>query len=239
MSGTSLQEVGDRLMRLLTTFTLITICLTAIGQAFPTKNDSSFRVDTLIANFAINKKMDNGQNTLNSYSWDIYTEIKYTYSTGKVVTIQNSGPRGGRGFTDATGIKFGYRVFCTRVVNEADTPLELTITFPADSFPLPLPDSYMKVFLLPDTMTHVKEASPDYDASLKSSYEAVLHTLPKLQRTINSKEAYLFHIVVLRHHTGGAVPRGGFALKGQNLFYRIAPEFETELIPCGQLVFKI
>lgn len=39
--------------------------------------------------------------------------------------------------------------------------------------------------------THVKEASPDYDASLKSSYEAVLHTLPKLQRTINSKEAYL------------------------------------------------
>ena len=226
------------IMRLLITFTLITIYLTAIGQTFKTKNDSRFRVDTLIANFANHKRMDNGQNTLNSYSWEIYTEIKYTYSTGKVVTIQNSGPRGGRGFTDATGIKFGYRVFCTRVVNEAATPLELTITFPADSFPLASPDSYMKVFLLPDTMTHVKEASSDYDASLKYSYEAVLHTLPKLQRTINPREAYLFHIVVLRHHTGSAIPRGGFALKGQDLFYRIAPEFETELIPCGQIIFK-
>lgn len=127
-------------MRLLTTLTLIAICLTAIRQTCPAKNDSWFRVDTLIANFASNKKMDDGQNTLNSYSWDIHTEIKYTYSTGKVVTIQNSGPRGGRGFTDATGIRFGYRVYCTRVVNEADTPLELTITFPADSFPLPSPD---------------------------------------------------------------------------------------------------
>ena len=182
--------------------------------------------------------MDNGQNTLNSYSWDIHTEMKYTYSTGKVVTIQNSGPRGGRGFTDANGVKFGYRVFCTRVINESATPLELTITFPADSFPLPSPDSYMKVFLLPDTMTHVKEISPDYDANLKSFYEAVLHTLPNLQRIINPKEAYLFHIVVLRHHTRNAVPRGGFALKGQDLFYRISVGSQSALIPCGQIVFK-
>ena len=87
-------------------------------------------------------------------------------------------------------------------------------------------------------MTHVKEASPDYDASLKSNYEAVLHTLPKLQRTINPKEAYLFHIVVLRHHTDSAVSRGGFALEGQDLYDRIAPEFDTELIPWGQIIFK-
>jgi hypothetical protein len=225
-------------MRLLTTLTLLTIGLTAIGQTSRAKKDSAFRVDTLLANFASNKKMDNGQQIPASYTWTIDTEIKYTYSAGKVVIIQNSGPRGGRGFTDATGIKFGYRVFCTRVVNESATPLQLTISFPSDSFPLPSPDSYMKVFLLPDTMTHVKEASPDYDASLKSSYEAVLHTLPQLQRTINPKQAYLFHIVVLRHYTGSAVARGGFALKGQDLFYRIAPEFDSELIPCGQIVFN-
>ena len=36
---------------------------------------------------------------------------------------------------------------------------------------------------------------------------------------------------------GDAVPRGGLALKGQDLFYGIAPEFETELIPCGQITF--
>jgi hypothetical protein len=73
---------------------------------------------------------------------------------------------------------------------------------------------------------------------LKSSYEAVLHTLHKLQRTINPKEAYLFHIVVLRHHTGSAVARGGFALKGQDLFSRIPPEFDSALIPFGQILFK-
>ena len=183
--------------------------------------------------------MGNEQNNPSFFSWSLHSEIKYTYSNGNVVTIQNSGPRGGLNFTDSRGIKFGYRVFCTRVINEAATPLELTITFPADSFPLPSPDSYMKVFLLPDTMRHVKEASPEYDASLKSSYEAVLHTLPKLQRTINPKEAYLFRIVVLRHYNGGGVnPRGGFALKGQDLFYRIGPEFDSALIPCGKIIFK-
>jgi hypothetical protein len=226
-------------MRLSATFTLLTICLTAIGQTFPAKNDNWFRVDTLLANFAVNKKMGNEQNNPNFFSWSLHTEIKYTYSNGNVVIIQNSGPRGGLNFTDSRGIKFGYRVFCTRVINEAATPLELTITFPTDSFPLPSPDSYMKVFLLPDTMIHVKEASPEYDASLKSSYEAVLHTLPKLQRTINPKEAYLFRIVVLRHYNGAGVkPRGGFALKGQDLFYRIGPEFDSALILCGQIVFK-
>jgi hypothetical protein len=226
-------------MRLSATFTLLTICLTAIGQTFPTKDDSRFRVDTLIANFAGDKKMGNDQNAPNSFSWSIHTEIKYTYSNEDVVIIQNSGPRGGMNFTDSRGITFGYRVFCTRVINEAAIPLELTITFPADSFPLPSPDSYMKVFLLPDTMNHAKEISPDYDASLKSCYEAVLHTLPKLQRTINPKEAYLFHIVVLRHYNGDGVnPRGGFALKGQDLFYRIGPEFDSALIPCGQILFK-
>jgi hypothetical protein len=227
-------------MRLSATFALLTICLTAIGQTFPTKNESWVRVDTLVANFATNKHMGNEQNNPNFHYWSLYTEVKYAYSDGNVVTIQNSGPRGGRTFTDDTGIRFGYRVYCTRVINEADAQLELTITFPTDSFSLPSPDSYMKVFLLPDTMTHVKDITLGYDERLKSSYEAVRHTLPTLQRTINPKEAYLFRIVVLRHYNNGSgvAPRGGFALKGQDLFYRIGPEFDLALIPCGQIVFK-
>jgi hypothetical protein len=193
----------------------------------------------LLADFAGNKKMANEQNNPNFFSWSLYTEIKYTYSNGNVVTIQNSGPRGGRVFTDDTGIRFGYRVFCARVINEAAIPLELTITFPTDSFALSAPDSYMKVFLLPDSMTHVKDITLGYDERLKSSYETVRHTLPAAQRTINPKEAYLFHIVVLRHYNGNGVnPRGGFALKGQDLFYRIGPEFDSALIPCGQIVFN-
>ena len=96
----------------------------------------------------------------------------------------------------------------------------------------------MKIFLPSDTMKLDKQASIDYDSSLKLAYEALLHTPPKLQRIINPKEAYRFHIVVLRHHGGNGTPRGGFALKKQDLFYRIAPEFDTALIPCGRIIFK-
>lgn len=213
-------------MRLLNTFILIAICLTANGQTLKTKRAGTFRVDTLPQVLTYDPLTQ------------IDTEIRYTDSAERGVVIQNSGPRGGRGFTDTKGIKFGYRLFWTRVINESTTPLELTVNFPADSFSLSAPDSYMKVFLPPDTLILDKKASLDYDASLKMAYEALLHTPPKFQRTINPREAFRFYFVVLRHHPGGATPRGGFALKGQELFYRIAPEFDAALIPCGRIVFK-
>src|SRR5688572_13089280 len=75
-------QIGDRLMRLLTTFTLLMIGLPAIGQTFPTKSDE-------------------GQQPLTYYP-DKYvdTESKYTDSGGKGVIIQNSLPKGGAVYTD-------------------------------------------------------------------------------------------------------------------------------------------
>jgi hypothetical protein len=229
-------------MRLLTTFTLLTICVSAIGQTTPTKRDSWFRVDTLIVPI-----LERRYKTLPKGSYGIDTEIKYTDSTGNSVIIQNSGPRGGGGFIDDSGIRFGHRVFWTRVFNEADTPLELTITFPADSFALPEPDSYMKVFLHPDGMTQESTTSFDggkaTDYALKlfqdtTSLKSLCHIPTKLQKTINPKGALLFYTVVLRHHRRGiSSPRAGFVLKHQDLFYKIT-EFGSVLIPCGQIVFK-
>lgn len=221
-------------MRLLTTFTLLSICLTSPGQTVPEKKDIWSQVDTSFA------EKDHRQETLTSYSYVyIDTEIKYTDPSGKGVIIQNSLPKGGRGFTDATGRRFGYRVFWSRVINETARPLELTINFPADSFPLPSPDSYMKVFLPPDTMTPAKEILQDYGATgLKSFFDSVISNPTMLQRTIKPKEACLFYIVVLRHHRGGGTPRGGLVLKQHDLFYRIKPEFASALIPCGQIVFE-
>lgn len=223
-------------MRILIIFTLSSICLTALGQTSPEKKDTWVRIDTTISR----KGKNNWQKpltTLTSYS-GLDTEIRYTNSEGKIVIIQNSGPRGGRGFTDAVGIVFGYRVYWNRIINESDAPLELTVNFPADSFALPAPDSYMKVFLLPDTLKEQDLVPPEVDSVLKSHYDAAPHSRPNLRRTINPKESYFFHIIVLRHHTAGGVPRGGFALKEQRLFYRIAPEFDAKLIPCGGITFK-
>jgi len=200
-------------MRLLITSTLLTICLTAIGQTYP-----------------------------------VDTEIKYTDSTGNSVIIQNSYPRAGGDadekcrYTDSTGKKYTYAIFWSRVINETATPVELTINFPADSFAIPpLPDSYLKLFLPPDTMTLDKEGLYAYGATGLKSFLDTDFNKTMLKRTINPKEEYLFYIVKLSplYHVGGVV-RTGFTLKEQDLYYRISitPNFSPALIPCGQIVFK-
>lgn len=197
----ALGQIGDRLMRLLTTLTLLTICLTALGQTFD-------------------------------------TESKYTDATGKSVIIQNSLPKGGAYLDSAGNIirntkNFAYVIFWTRVINETATPLELTINFPAD---FPSPYSYLKLFLPPDTMTIDKESLYNYGVTGLTGFNKPT----KLQRTINPKEECSFYIAAVSFRAGGTV-RAGLILKEHDLFYSIrgiAPELDSVLIPCGQIVFK-
>src|SRR5690349_3231110 len=95
--------------RLLTTFCLITICLTAIGQQPSQKKETNWlQIDTLFSN---NGK---GQKSQRHYSYKfIDTEVKYSDATGKGVVVQNSFPKGGgdvdgkKGYTDRTGKSYG------------------------------------------------------------------------------------------------------------------------------------
>jgi len=208
-------------MRLLTTFTLLTICLTAIGQTAPIKKDNRKKALTFYPGTYID------------------TETLYADSTGIVVITQNSLPKGGA-YTDSIGRTFGYRIFWTRIINETATPIELTINFPADSFEIVArPDSYLRVFLPPDTMTLYNETLYDYGATgLKSFLDAGLNKPTMLQRTINPKEACLFYIGVLIDPAGNNFTRAGLVLKEQHLFYRITPQLDSALIPCGQIVLK-
>ena len=231
-------------MRLLITlFALLTICADGIGQTTSIKTEKGFRVDTLFMG-------EGWQKTPPAYyvtGGNLHTEFKYTDANANSVIIQNSGPRGGWGFTDDSGIKFGLRVFWTRIINEADMPLELTITFPADSFALPERDSYVKVFLHPNGLTQETEElfdggkATDYAGKLfldTTSLKSICHIPTRLQKTINPKEALLFYTVVLRHHNRSINgPRAGYILKQQGLFYKIT-EFGSKLIPCGEIVFK-
>jgi hypothetical protein len=216
-------------MRLLATFTLLTIYLTAIGQTSPTKKESWFRVDTSFAkNGKSQKKL-----THYSYQW-IDTEVKYSDSTGKGIIIQNSLPRGD-GYIDPTGKPSVYGIFWTRVINETTTPFELTINIPADSFAIPTsPGDYLKLFLPTDTMTFDKESLYNFGVKgLNSFLDGSLNKPTILQRTINPKEEYAFYILAIP----GAGCRSALVLKEQGLFYRInlIPDL---LIPCGQIVFK-
>ncbi|WP_276373964.1 hypothetical protein [Chryseolinea sp. H1M3-3] len=207
------RQIGDRVMKLLTTFILLTICLTAIGQTSPTRK------------------------------W-VDTEVKYTDSGGKVVMIHNSFPKAGGDadekcrYTDSSGKKYRYVIFWTRVINETATPLELTINFPAI---LPSPYSHIKLFVPSDTMTSDKNSLYNYGITGLKSYLETDFNKTMLKRTINPKEESLFYIVLLSplYSVGGTV-RTGFVLKEHQLFYRISirPNFDTALIPCGQIAFK-
>ena len=178
-------------MRLLTTSILLTIYLTAMGQTFPIKKEGWFRVDTLFAKYGESKK------TRPDYSYgNIDTEVKYSDSTGKGITIQNSLQRGGLPYTDPTGKLCTYLIYWIRIINETDSPLELTMNF-ADSF-ASLPAPYAYLFLPPDTMTSDKESLFNYGiTSLQSFQDADTIKPTKLKRTINPKGECLFNIGML------------------------------------------
>ncbi|MGC3946201.1 MAG: hypothetical protein QM762_17070 [Chryseolinea sp.] len=179
---------------------------------------------------------------LTSYSYvDIDTEDRYLESAGKGVVVRNSLPKGGT-YIAPKGERFGYRVFWTHIINETRTPLKLTINFPTDSFAiLGSPESYFKVYLPSDTMTHEKQYLYDYGLSALKAFGDHNSNKPALlQRTINAKEEYLFYVAVLFHKAEGVI-RTGLVLNGQQLSYRIKgidPQSDVELIPCGEMFFK-
>ena len=222
-------------MRLLNTFILLTIYLTATGQISPTKKERWFRVDT---SFAKNGK---SQKLLTNYSYEwIDTEVKYSDSTGKGIIIQNSLPRGGP-YDHPAGKRFGYGIFWTRVINETASSLELTINFPADSFAIfPQPDSYLKLFLPSGTMTIDKVSLYDYGAGSQSFLDTAFYKPTMLQRTIYPKEECLFYIALVFQTPDNGAVRTGLVLKDQELFYRVSIlwQLDSALIPCGQIVFK-
>lgn len=254
-------------MRLLTTFTLLAICLTAIGQTSP-----HFISRNLLRS---SPAKDNRQKPLTFYPSTsagledfgyrtFWSPVIYETVATEGVTIQNSLPKGGR-YTDSTGNNLGYTIFVTRVINDAADPLSLTMYFPAtpieltNTFPTIgsatssiLPSSYLTLFLPPDTMTLDKLSLYCYGVT---DLESFLHTSfnkgTMLQRTINPKEDYFFYVGVLWSQispkkrgygsaTGGPA-RAGFVLKEQDLFYSIrgiSPQLDSTLIPSGRIVFK-
>jgi hypothetical protein len=165
----------------------------------------------------------------------------YSETTTNGLTIQNSFPKGGP-YPGRTKMNFNYSylVFFTRVVNETVTPLELDISFSADSISIPdSPDTYVKLFLPQDTMTFDKQGLYSYGIKELESFDKSTG----FQRRIDPKEDCLFYVVAIFYQTRpGALDqyRGGnraeLVLRGQNLFYRMPPQIDS--LRCGRIVSK-
>jgi hypothetical protein len=166
----------------------------------------------------------------------------YAETNTNGLIIQNSFPKGGP-YLGASGKNshYSFLIFSTRITNTTTSPVELTIQFPADSFPTGAAGNvYMKIFLPPDTINFNKETR--YIAGLKSFLDFT--TATSLQRTINPKEEYMFYIGTVFFQPKGTEwgdqSRGGnraaLILKGQDLFYRMPPQLES--LPCGQIISR-
>jgi hypothetical protein len=165
----------------------------------------------------------------------------YSETTTNGVIIQNSFPKGGP-YTGPTKKHFNYShlVFFTRVINKTETPLELTINFSADSIAIPYSaDTFVKLFLPPDTMTLDKQFLFDYGVTDLES----LQKPTMFHKTISPKEECLFYVVAIFYQTRSTAQnqqRGGnraeLVLEGPDLFYRMPPQIDS--LRCGQIISK-
>lgn len=165
----------------------------------------------------------------------------YSETANNGIIIQNSFPKGGP-YTASTKSNYNhsYLVFFSRVFNETGNPIEMTVNFSADSIPIPdSPDTFVKLFLPPDTMTLDKLSLFSYGVTSLESFE-----LPtQFNKKLYPKEDCLFYVVAIFYQTKADAwnqERGGsraeLVLNGQDLFYRMLPQID--LLPCGRIIFN-
>lgn len=163
----------------------------------------------------------------------------YSETNTNGIVIQNSYPKGGP-YPGTPKRHFNYSrlVFFTRIVNETKHPIELTIHFSADSIPIPgSPNTFVKLFLPSDTMTHDKQSLFNYGARELESFDEST----RFQKTISPDDECLFYVVAIFYQTKATAQnqqRGGnraeFVLIGQDLFYKMPPQINS--LHCGQII---
>jgi hypothetical protein len=181
-----------------------------------------------------------------------HTKYEYIDSIGNSLIIQNSGPKGIL-YTDSHGKEYAKATFWTRIINETDNPLELTIDFSGDPYKFPSSvgssvGGYFKIILPSDTMTLDKEDLFNYGLTDLDFLDNSIDKPSSLKRTINPKKSSGFYVVRLlikpksgwqsvkrdpniRRNSEYGTTRAGFSLKGQNLFYTL----NGKEILCGSI----
>jgi hypothetical protein len=225
--------------------TILTLIMATTGF-FSCRQASKSTPDTVVIETSDSVKNAEHKKTFNDK--DIYTKYEYIDPDGKSLIIQNGFPRGGVKYTDSRGDDYNYAVFWTQITNETDSPLELQMNIPVDSYKVPsLPGKYYKVLIPADTMTLEKLPLFTYGLkNLESFLDKSIHKSASLRRTINPKGSNGFYFVILCLTEGAhGTMRTELSLKGQNLFYRIKidgtrsnSKSSDQEIHCGSINLK-
>ena len=164
----------------------------------------------------------------------------YSECESNGIVIQNSYPKGGPYMGPSTNhFRPSYLVFFSRVINKTNKPFEIDLDFSSDSIPIPnSPNTYMKFFLPPETMTMEKRSLFSYGVTELKSLEESTHFEGKL----NPGEDCLFYVVAIFYQTRNDIwkqERGGnraeLVLRGNDLFYKMSPQVES--LKCGRISF--
>lgn len=176
----------------------------------------------------------------------VYADSTYLLPSGSL-TIQSSYPKGGGaieqagapGFTDPTGRNHAYVVFWHHLRNETDEPMDVELSFPADSFAIfASPDAYLKLFFPSDSMSFDKVSEYNYGIQGLSDFLDTNFYEPTASRTLlQPTEAALFYVAALTYHPRSvSSARAALVFEGEELFYRIemGPDGAGS-IPCGRI----
>ncbi len=165
-------------------------------------------------------------------NWE-YSKVVYNSTIKNKIIITNSLPKGG-GIVSYKGKEYNYFIFWTNVSNEASSPLDLKIKFPA-IISFKSEDSYAKVAFTKSNMTIDK--LQEFDYGLTGIPAHLNNELKDLNNRIAPSNNYLFYSAIFIHKTKFPV-RAEYIIKGKKLFYQIADGTDVVMVPCGSLDFK-
>ncbi|MEM9299161.1 MAG: hypothetical protein AAGA64_12335 [Bacteroidota bacterium] len=165
----------------------------------------------------------------------------YSESTSNGISIQNSPPKGGRYPKDVDDLyNCSYLVFFTRITNEGESPINLSLELSASNFFIPQsPNTFVALSLPSDKMTLEKVNEFTYGLS---NFDPLAKSSEHLE-TLKPYEDFLFYVVAFFYQTEDgewSEERGGnraqLTLKGQELFYDMPPQINS--LPIGEIILN-
>jgi hypothetical protein len=152
----------------------------------------------------------------------IDTRYVYDYAAGKQITVENSLPKGGLPYTSPTNEKYVYAIWWTRITNETDHPVYLSIDFAKSTDTIPVsPGIFCMLFFPEDSMTVDKEPQFDYGLDVANYLDYHYPERSTLHKTLHPSNTTCFYSITLFNKGVTGVLRAGFQIEGQKIVYRI------------------